>query len=67
MASSWNVVELILSFKRDVKSLVAEFLTPTIATRAKLMSFRIIKDTKKPDHDKKYSTKRAGIFSVINK
>lgn len=36
----------------------------TIATRAKLMSFRIIKDTRNPDHDKKYRTSRAGIRSA---
>lgn len=36
----------------------------TIVTSAIFMSFRIMNDTKKPDHDKKYSTNRAGIRSV---
>lgn len=36
----------------------------TIATRAKLMSLRIINDTRNPDHDRKYRTNRAGIRSV---
>lgn len=32
----------------------------TIATMAIFMSFRIMKETKKPDHDRRYSTRRAG-------
>lgn len=38
-------------------------LSLTMATSAKLMSLRIINDTKNPDHDKKYRTSRAGIRS----
>ncbi len=46
-----------------VETTVVVFGERTIATRAKLMSFRIINDTRNPDHDKKYKTNRAGIRS----
>lgn len=51
------IVEL-LSF--GTKSFGLSF---TMATSAKFISLRIINDTKNPDHDKKYRTKRAGIRS----
>lgn len=41
------------------------FFDRTIDTKAILMSFRIINETRKPDHDRKYKTKRAGIQSEI--
>lgn len=37
----------------------------TIVTNAILMSFRIINDTRNPDHDRKYNTNRAGIRSIF--
>lgn len=39
----------------------------TIATRAKLISFRIMNETRKPDHDKKYRTTLAGTNTAIEK
>lgn len=44
---------------------IVSFAPRTITTMAKLISFRIIKETKNPDHDKKYNTSLAGIRSEI--
>lgn len=35
----------------------------TISTMARLMSFRMTKETRNPDQERKYSTSRAGILS----
>lgn len=52
-------------FKVELLSLATKSLglSFTMATSAKLMSLRIMNDTKNPDHDKKYRTNRAGIRS----
>lgn len=58
---------VVVTFDAD-SSIIDSFVAlRTIATRAKLISFRIMNETRKPDHDKKYRTTLAGTNTVNEK